>query len=43
MWLGEGFLNRTDAERGYYNLIKDAKKLFFVIEKIQKYRKCPAL
>ena len=25
------------------NLIRNAKKSFFIIEKIQKYRKCPAL
>ena len=25
------------------NLIKNAKKSFFIVEKIQKYRKCPAL
>ena len=25
------------------NLIKTEKKSFFIIEKIQKYRKCPAL
>ena len=25
------------------NLIKNAKDQFFVVEKLQKYRKCPAL
>ena len=42
IWLGVGFLNRTGAEIGYY-LHKNAKKIFFIIEKIQIYRKCPAL
>ena len=41
MWLGVGFLNRTGAEMGYY-LDKKCKKLI-IIEKIKKYRKCPAL
>ena len=44
IWLGVGCLNRTGAEIGYYiNLIKNAKKSFFIIEKIQKIPKCPAL
>ena len=37
-----GFLNRTGAEIGYY-FHKKCKKSFFVIEKIKKYRKRPAL
>ena len=37
-----GFLNRTGAEISY-NLIKSAKKSFFIIENAKKYRKCPAL
>ena len=39
IWLGVGFLNRTGAEIGYYL----DKKSFFIIEKIKKYLKCPAL
>ena len=42
IWLGVGFLNRTGAEIGYQLDKKNAKKSF-IIEKIQKYRKCPAL
>ena len=42
IWLGMGFLNRTGAEIGYY-FHKKCIKSFFVIEKIKKYRKCPAL
>ena len=38
---GSGFLNRTGAEIG--NLIKNAKKSFFIIENILIYRKFPAL
>ena len=38
-----GFLNRTDAEIGYKFDVKNAIKSFFIIEKIKKYRKCPAL
>ena len=37
-----GFLSRTGAEIGYW-LEKNAKKSFFIIENIKKYRKCPAL
>ena len=36
-----GFLNRTGAEK--VNFIKNAKQNFSIIEKIKKYRKCPAL
>ena len=28
---------------GQINLIKNAKKSFFIVEKIEKYLKCPAL
>ena len=42
IWLGVGFLNRTGAEIGY-NFIKNARKIIFLIGKIKKYRKCPAL
>ena len=42
IWLGVGFLNRTGAEIGY-QLDKSAKKSFFIIEKMKKYRKCPPL
>ena len=37
-----GFLNRTGAEIRY-QLDKSAKKSFFIIEKLKKYRKCPPL
>ena len=37
-----GFLNRTGAEIGY-KFDKNAIKSFFIIEKVKKYRKCPAL
>ena len=45
---GIGFLNRPGAEieaeiAEIINLIKNANKSFFIIEKVQKYRKCPAL
>ena len=42
IWLGVGFLNKTGAEIGF-DFIKSAKKTFFIIEKMKKYRKCPAL
>ena len=42
IWLGVGFLNGTGAEIGYY-LYKKCQKSLFIIEKIKKYRKCPAL
>ena len=42
IWLGVGFLNRTGAEIGY-SFDKNAIKSYFIIEKIQKYLKCPAL
>ena len=42
IWLGVGFLNRSGAEIGY-KLDKKWKKIIFFIEKIKKYRKCPAL
>ena len=38
IWLGVGFLNRTLL---LYKEFK--KKKHFIVEKIQKYRKCPAL
>ena len=34
IWLGVGFLNRTGAEIGYINFKENAKKSFFIIEKI---------
>ena len=37
-----GFLDRTGAEIGC-KLDKKCKEIIFIIEKIQKYRKCPAL
>ena len=40
--LGVGFLDWTSAEIGY-SFDKKAINSFFIIEKIQKYRKCPAL
>ena len=40
--LGVDFLNWTSAEISFSFDIK-AIKSFFIIEKIQKYRKCPAL
>ena len=42
IWLGVGFLNRTGAKIGYL-LYKKCKKTFYIIEKIKKYLKCPAL
>ena len=39
---GSGLLNRTGAEIGY-KLDKKCKKVIFIVEKIQIYRKCPAL
>ena len=42
IWLGVGFLNRTGAEIGFKRA-KKCKQSFFIIEKIQKYRKSPAL
>ena len=39
---GSGLFNRTAAEIGI-NLIKNAKKSFFIIGKIKKYLKYPAL
>ena len=41
--LGVGFLNRTGAEIGCKLDKKNAKKSYFIIENIQKYRKYPAL
>ena len=31
------------VQKQVINFIKNAKKSFFVIEKMKKYRKCPAL
>ena len=42
-WLGVDFLYRTSAEIGNYLHRKCKNKSFFIIEKIKKYRKCPAL
>ena len=39
IWLEVGFLNRAGAEIDI-NVIKNAKRSFFIIEKILKYRKC---
>ena len=43
--LGVGFLNSLGAEmqKWVINLIKNAKKSVFIIEKVKKYRKCPPL
>ena len=37
-----GFLNRTGAEIGW-QIDKKCEKSFFIVEKIEKYRKGPAL
>ena len=42
IWLGVGFLNKTDAEIGY-QFYKKCNKIICIIEKIKKYLKCPAL
>ena len=39
---GSGLLNRTGAEIGC-QLDKKCKNVIFIIEKIKKYQKCPAL
>ena len=41
--LGVGFLNRTGAEIYIIDLINMHNNNIFIIEKIIKYRKCPAL
>ena len=38
-----GFLNRTGAKIGYKFDKKKAKNFWFIIEKFQKFRKCPPL
>ena len=38
-----GFLSTDGAEMGNLPYKKDAKKPFLIIEKVEKYLKCPAL
>ena len=40
---GSGLLKIGLVQKLVFNFIKSAKKSFFIIEQIKKYRKCPAL